>query len=110
MLGNLLSSRDKEGPSTGVGLRQANLAPERHSVSATSVPNYGPKVLASRQSWSTIHMPTWTEQDLHVVGSAIELTRFVHASFTRRKRKFVGDLLRFTRLCPLKRGEPKAIE
>jgi hypothetical protein len=56
---------------------------------------------------STIVMPNWTEQELHVVGARREVDRFIRTGFTRRRRGELDDLLHFTRLCPLNRGERK---
>ena len=56
---------------------------------------------------STILMPNETQQDLHIVGPKAEIDRFIRTGFTRRGPRQFDDLLHFTRLCPLKRGEPK---
>jgi hypothetical protein len=52
-------------------------------------------------------MPNETQQDLHIVGPKAEIDRFIRTGFTRRGPRQFDDLLHFTRLCPLKRGEPK---
>ncbi len=53
-------------------------------------------------------MPNETQQDLHIVGPKTEIDRFIRTGFTRRSPRQFDDLLHFTRLCPRKRGEPKA--
>ena len=53
-------------------------------------------------------MPNETQNDLHIVGPKTEIDRFIRIGFTRRGPRQFDDLLRFTRLCPLKRGEPKS--
>jgi hypothetical protein len=55
-------------------------------------------------------MPNETQQDLHIVGPKVEIDRFIRTGFTRRGLHQFDDLLQFTRLCPLKRGEPKKID
>jgi hypothetical protein len=52
-------------------------------------------------------MPNWTEQILHVVGTKTDVDRFIRAGYSRRSRDQFDNLLLFTRLCPLKRGEKK---
>jgi hypothetical protein len=52
-------------------------------------------------------MPNWVFQDLHVVGSPETLDRFIERGFTRKAAGEIDDLLHFTRLCPLKRGDGK---
>lgn len=52
-------------------------------------------------------MPNETQQDLHIVGPRAEIDRFIRTGFTRRGPGQFDDLLHFTRLCPLKRSEPK---
>ncbi len=52
-------------------------------------------------------MPNWVEQGLHVVGSKMEVDRFIRTGFVRRNKDQFDDLLFLRRLCPLRRGEPK---
>jgi hypothetical protein len=59
---------------------------------------------------STILMPNWTEQTLHVVGPTSEIDRFIRTGFTRRGRDQFDDLLHFTRLCPPNKREPKSTD
>lgn len=50
-------------------------------------------------------MPNWVEQDLHVVGSKIDIDRFIKTGFRRRHEGQFDNLLDLHVLCPLKRRE-----